>query len=229
MSSERDSVAGNPKPAYTCLMTEPLQFRVGGSRGSEYIVSAHGAGAAFEIACSCPGGRFGRLCKHAAALLVGDVTNLTSGEEGLDALQASSKGSPLIEKALVQKPKAINDFPELTSLDSVCEKWAQQFEDLGWEADVLKDEGNPPEQLPYEQLNLFGFFKNGKRRKTPSFSLTYCPLTVVSYFDPDLDRMVYETPSPNKRPWSTSGKHWGELGKALPSFLAAAGIEVVQV
>ncbi len=58
-----------------------LRFRVEGSTGNEYDVTAERRGQAVVAACNCIAGQHKRVCRHVSALLNGDITNLLSENE----------------------------------------------------------------------------------------------------------------------------------------------------
>ena len=58
---------------------EAMRFSVRGSRGSLYAVTLEERPGGPRLRCTCMAGRYGVACRHAKALLVGDVTDLVSG------------------------------------------------------------------------------------------------------------------------------------------------------
>lgn len=68
---------------------ERLSFMVLGSTGNEYEVATRPAGGGLELACTCIGWRIRGRCRHATALLDGEVEHLISGNaDDLNALRA---------------------------------------------------------------------------------------------------------------------------------------------
>ena len=93
-----------------------LRFQVQGSAAMPYRLTAEGIGAAFRIFCSCPAGRKARImCKHAAALLMGDITDLVHPSDSVDALTERAVGSTLPAAALKHRPTA---KPSMATLDA---------------------------------------------------------------------------------------------------------------
>lgn len=80
-------------------MGEILKFKVRGSKGNIYTVTAEGFGEEFRMFCTCPAGRKGQpMCKHRAYFLQGNLDNFV-GENTSDLakLQVMSEGSPLLD------------------------------------------------------------------------------------------------------------------------------------
>ena len=72
-------VRRNPAPAAGGRGDVDLRFRVGGSAGNEYVVSARQAMDRIDLACECTGWRMRRWCRHVTALADGEVEMLRSG------------------------------------------------------------------------------------------------------------------------------------------------------
>ncbi|WP_375466188.1 3'-5' exonuclease [uncultured Methylobacterium sp.] len=74
----------------------PLRFTVRGSTGSRYEVTVEDRSGTPQMRCTCTAGRYGVRCRHVKALVVGDVTDLLSGNlgdvEGLRRLFAARSG-----------------------------------------------------------------------------------------------------------------------------------------
>lgn len=97
-----------------------LHFSVQGSAKAPYALVATGEGETLHIRCSCPqGSRAGRFCKHAAALLLGDVTRLVAGFENMEALAKAARGSPYKAMALDYEPAPPRPDTELYPVDSL--------------------------------------------------------------------------------------------------------------
>ena len=181
-----------------------LRFQVQGSAATPYRLTAEGIGAAFRMFCSCPAGRKARMmCKHAAALLMGDVTDLVQPSNAVEALTARAEGSPLLAAALKHKPTVA---PATATLD----------EGLGAGlpralATVLAEVEGFGFVMKVEQwhVGLHKLSKFGKPLKHPHIWITY------------------EMESVSSRPFVVgikdgNGKHFGHLERAAAHFLAAA-------
>ncbi|GJE17940.1 3'-5' exonuclease [Methylobacterium marchantiae] len=57
-----------------------MRFSVRGSRGTLYAVTLEDRPSGLHLRCTCMAGRYGVACRHAKALLVGDITDLVSGD-----------------------------------------------------------------------------------------------------------------------------------------------------
>lgn len=66
--------SGSPAPE-----RPDLRFSVRGSKGDRYAVTVESHPAGLRLRCTCTAGRYGLRCRHAKALLIGDVTDLLSG------------------------------------------------------------------------------------------------------------------------------------------------------
>jgi DNA polymerase-3 subunit epsilon len=72
-------VRRTPAPAAAGRGDVDLRFRVSGSAGNEYVVSARQALGRIDLACECSGWRMRRWCRHVTALADGEVEMLRSG------------------------------------------------------------------------------------------------------------------------------------------------------
>lgn len=83
-----------------------LRFAVRGSTGTVYAIVAEGAGASFRIYCRCPASeRGGRMCRHAAALLMGEVGDCIDGAGEVERLADMAAGSFALKAALSHAPE----------------------------------------------------------------------------------------------------------------------------
>lgn len=81
---------------------KPLKFMISGSSTFPYEVVARRKGDNLTMTCECTAAEFGRHCKHRLNLLVGDLTNLESGnEKDVEKLAEMVKGTD-VEKALAE-------------------------------------------------------------------------------------------------------------------------------
>lgn len=76
-------------------MSDRLHFKVTGSAGVIYEVSAQRDVAGVRITCTCEAGNNKLACKHRTALLAGDGTALISGGDGLATLATWLPGTAL--------------------------------------------------------------------------------------------------------------------------------------
>lgn len=203
-----------------------LKFRVQGSAKEPYTVTAEGEGETFRMFCDCPAGRQGgKFCKHAAALLVGDVTKLIGASDDIMALAKMAEGSLLVEKALVHRPAIKDDrWQHLESLEDVVREFGDRFAAKGYYCEIVKEPGELPHTLPREELRLYAHFKNGKRRKTPSHVLYYERLGGDAIWEPDAEEPIYQNVAKRARPWGYDGKTMSTLSKLIPAFLEGAGL-----
>lgn len=141
-----------------------LRFRVQGSAAMPYdLVAEGGDGISLRIHCSCPAGRRGgRFCKHAAALLLGDVTNLVEPSDDPTRLRDLAAGSGLIEAALAHHPADRRakighpDFRETGDFMVDVAPARQVAEEKGWLVVTTADE-----------MRCFGFTPAGRRHRSP--------------------------------------------------------------
>jgi hypothetical protein len=81
-----------------------------------------------------------------------------------------------------------------------------------------------PSRLPRDELQLFGYFKNGKRRKTPSHVLSFEPFTADAVFDPETEIVQHQNVKPRVRPWGFDGKTTTSISKLIPDFRKRIGL-----
>ncbi|EDQ33922.1 hypothetical protein HPDFL43_05695 [Hoeflea phototrophica DFL-43] len=199
-----------------------LRFEVKGSARSPYQVTAEGAGIDLRMYCTCPaGGLGGQFCKHAAALLVGEISSLQSPAQDVERLRVLAAGSPLIARALRHVPRAakraaIHGYPDL---HAVVAGYGEKLRGLGWhlECGATGVDGD-------EVLGLFKKTKSGQPRKWPAVSLEYQEYvyTIVEQGDGSIEEVRGERRS---RPWIVRGKKtgtFGSLDRGLPVFLDEA-------
>src|SRR6202035_3015986 len=60
-------------------LKEALRFLVKGSTGNVYEITAQRTSSRLRMTCTCQAGRNHIWCKHRAALIDGDISNLVSG------------------------------------------------------------------------------------------------------------------------------------------------------
>lgn len=205
-----------------CKGIKVLKFEVQGSGKKPYTVTADGEGANFRIFCSCPAGRKGGMfCKHAAGLLVGDVTKLVGGGDVV-ALAHMAEGSPLVAKALAHRPASkVDEYPHIRTLEDVVTEFGDKITAEGFDTEIDRDPGKLPHRLPRDEIRLFTYFKNGKRRKTPSHVIYYEPLggDAVWDFEEGMGEPSYANVKERARPWGHNGKTYSTLSRVIPGFL----------
>lgn len=162
---------------------QELRFAVRGSSGEPYQVLATGEGDGLRITCTCAAGRFGRtMCRHVAALLVGDVSAVVEGVDGVTDLARRADGGPLIAAALAHEPRAWSakvgaaDFVETGDFAEDLGATAREAERRGWVV-----------ALSSTALECFGLTPTGRRRKAPD---------ALILFDPMADRTPYTVQTP---------------------------------
>jgi hypothetical protein len=203
-------------------------FYVQGSASKPYRLTAEGSGEAFRMFCTCPAGsRGGQFCKHAAALIMGDVTKLREPSDDVAVLQAMAQGSPLVERAVHHEPKAQPDeeFGDLQSLEDVLGRYRPHLVAKGWEVVHEVIDGGRPRKA----IQLFRRFKNGKLLKNPSVELFWEQITWDLVAQPD-GSVVETNERLRERPWGvraqggSSRGSWKYLSRAMPCFLNESGL-----
>lgn len=82
-----------------------LRFSVRGSRGTLYAVTLEDRPGGLRLRCTCAAGRYNMACRHAKALLVGDITDLVSDNHA-DVVALSR----LFDEAAMPRPSAPGPF-----------------------------------------------------------------------------------------------------------------------
>lgn len=165
-----------------------LKFVVKGSSGKPYIVSAHGEGESLKIFCTCPAGsKGGYFCKHIASVLVGEISNLLSGEESIELLAGRAAKTDLYKRALAHKPRSSKrrsgprecdwKFKETKDISVACASEIETFKQIGWHVTVEPN-----------SILLRGYFKNGKLRKTPIVYLIFDEEEIIEFADGTVER-----------------------------------------
>lgn len=200
-----------------------LEFRVQGSAAEPYRLIAEGEGADLRIFCNCPAGRRGgKFCKHAAQLLVGEVTSVTAGVDKMDELLRRAATSGLTAKAVQHKlDSALDRVPGVSSIDDLLARFAGCIERAGWQVAREGGEGS-------DSVGLFATYKNGKRHKHPKIQILFEAMTCDHIPLPD-GTVREENHRLRSRPWSVrvagaSTSSWGSVDKAALVFLRAAGL-----
>lgn len=199
-----------------------LRYQVKGSGAKPYQITVEGAGANLRAFCSCPAMRMGGMfCKHVAALLMGEVTNLVQPSDDVEELKRRAVGSPLVGKAVKHVPYAEKRSPPPIGPGvKTVEDVADLVEPLLANADLLGeysagDDGS-------ESLDIFGKFKNGKPRKTPILTLSFEPMTYDLQAG-DHGELIEINHRPRVRPWGLRTKEkanaWGTLERAGGVFM----------
>lgn len=149
-----------------------LTFQVQGSGKHPYTITAEGEGADFVMYCTCPAGRNGQaFCKHRRGLLYGEVTKIVEGGELVSQLSEMAQGSRHMTEANDRPPERQRRLPPegVVCLRSLVDYGAVRLIDAGY--DVEFKEGSDP--WDWQAVNLYEYFKNGKRKKHPVFSITW--------------------------------------------------------
>lgn len=197
-----------------------LIFQVQGSQAQPYTVTATGGGADFHIKCSCPASRrAAKMCKHVAALLVGDVTKLVQPSDSVVELGRLAEGSHYVVRAVTHNP-----VHEKNKLDMSF----QSLEDIAnYIAPLVAVKNYEMLVQPYGDgscISIYKRFKNGKRQKHPAFILAHQfeMWDTVMMEDGTYEKRNFR---PRVRPWlvsanGTSGS-WKDINGAAGSFVAA--------
>lgn len=197
-----------------------LRFSVQGSAKIPYEITATGYGDDFYAACTCPASRkAGRMCKHVAALLVGDVSKVVSGLEQMSELQRASQGSNFATRAMGYLPTQVPSIPGFSDITSVRDAYQSQLEKLGWHIEHTAAE----DEFARECLTLHKKRKNGIPYKTPFVTLSFTLKTYdcVATMEGTIERSNIRY---RKRPWNVDSRSYATLAAALPEFLGAAGV-----
>lgn len=87
------------------LQSAAMRFSVRGSRGNLYAVTLEDRPGGPRLRCTCMAGRYGVACRHAKALLVGDITDLVSGNHA-DVVALSR----MFDEAAMPRPRPPEPF-----------------------------------------------------------------------------------------------------------------------
>ena len=200
-----------------------IKFQVRGSAPTPYTVTAEGEGDAFRMFCTCPAGRKGgTFCKHASALLMGDVSKLVGASDNLEKLMHMSEGSPLVGRALVHRSADQPDlWVHIRNLGDVATTFGVQFKALGFDLEIRQGDG----QLGRDELKLFGHTNRGKRKVNPTHLLYYQPFTTDNgEWDSEKGELTNFQTIPRQKPWGYDGKTFAVLSRLIPTFLAGVGV-----
>lgn len=205
-----------------------LRFQVKGSAREPYQITTSGRGADFAIYCSCPAGRRGGLfCKHAAALLLGDISNLIQPSDDVKTLARYAHGSEYPSLAMEhvptdQKRPMIFGYSSLDEVERACRS---SVEAKGWKIARRTSSEHGEEEF----LELFEKTSTGRWKKKPSISISYHS-TAFDIIEEADGTVTYANPRPRGRPWCVRHagptKTWSSLAAALPTFFGAVGIDL---
>lgn len=181
-----------------------LIFQVQGSGKQPYKITAEGEGTNFVMYCTCPAGRNGQaFCKHRRGLLYGDVTKVVEGAELVAQLREMARGSKHMAEADYRPLERQKHMPpaEVVCIRSLVNQGSARFIDAGY--DVGFEEGNAP--WDWQAVYFYEYFKNGKRKKQPVFSMTWNHSTGDHVVQMD-GSFAIENIKPRVRPYSVQGK-----------------------
>ena len=181
-----------------------MLFYVQGSGKAPYELKATGAGETFYLACSCPAGRkTGKQCKHARALLLGDVTALQEGSADVVELAKLAQGSAALAEAMGRPLERMPHRPPegATCVRSLYETGCPAITESGLTPQYTEEEG----EWPSRTLSLHDHFKNGKMKKGPTIELTWEKMTGDLVVQED-GSMAMENIKPRQRPYTIRGK-----------------------
>tara|TARA_R110002124_G_scaffold143230_3_gene308031 strand:- start:250 stop:870 length:621 start_codon:yes stop_codon:yes gene_type:complete len=181
-----------------------ITFQVQGSGKTPYKITAEGEGANFIMYCTCPAGRNGKaFCKHRRGLLYGDVTKVAEGVELVEQLRRMAQDSVHMAEADNRPLERQKHIPpkDVLCIRSLADHGAERFIDAGYDVDF--EEGDDPWKR--QAVNFYGYFKNGKRKKEPVFSISWehSAGDLVVQMDGSL---AYENITPRTRPYGVQGK-----------------------
>jgi len=201
-----------------------LKYQVKGSAAQPYQITVQGTGAGLRVFCTCPAMRKGGMfCKHVAALLVGDVTNLVHPSDDVEELKRRAIGSNLVNKALKHVPyvEQLNPLPIAPGIETVA--------DMTKHVAPLLDQANLHKECctgedGSEILEIYEKFKNGKPRKTPALTLSFEP-TTYDLMGTESGEIIKVNHRPRVRPWGVRSKEkanaWSSLERASRPFMEA--------
>jgi hypothetical protein len=205
------------------LQPSALAFTVRGSSGSHYQLRATGSGSDFFIRCSCPAfSRGGAFCKHAAAILMGELDALVVGTEHMPALRAASSGSRFMGMALSHVPAAPDRKQQVVDVASLAALQPLAAELIGHAAYRLE---LAPEELGGQRLSLVRL-KTGRQRKDREvLSIRYVPMAREGLWD--INGKWQETGIKQRaKPWSVQTIAYATLQRAAYVFLDAVRDEL---
>lgn len=183
---------------------------VQGSAREPYVVTFEGAGSALQAFCSCPAGRqAAQFCKHAAALLMGDVGRLVGDSADMEQLARRSEGSPLLERARQHVPSKPKRAPAcgFASVEEVAAAYDARLA-ASKLVGILEREDDGAVRFTVGRP-----FKNGTLRKAGQVMLSYEPVTYDLELDADGDWRSVAKPS--TRLWRA-----GVAGDAKRAFMS---------
>jgi hypothetical protein len=204
-----------------------LRYLVQGSAVEPYKITLDGSADMPKIFCSCPAGRkSGKFCKHIQQLVRGDTTNLVQPSDDIAMLVAAASGTEWEAKAQAHIPQAEkNKISGFSSVEEVRDAYAQALERAGWAVELAEAAG----EMPSCALRLYGAFKNGKLRKTPTVGLVWEEMTYdLGTFSDGIVEPI--NVRPRQKPYSVYGPfkegQWAHLDGAVHAFLVNAGLIV---
>ena len=197
-----------------------LVFQVQGSQPVPYTVTATGIGADFQIHCSCPASRrAAKMCKHVAALLVGDVTKLVQPSSCVVELGRLAAGSRFVDRAVSHNPaseKPKLDVP-VTSLEDIAAHVAPIILEKNYEMKIE----------PYgdgSSIAVYTRFKNGRLKRNPAVIIArqFETSDQITLPDGSVERSNIR---PRVRPWSVvankKSNSWTDIQGAAMAFVTA--------
>lgn len=186
-----------------------MLFYVQGSAENPYELEATGSGKTFNLTCSCPFARkTGKQCKHARALLYGDVTSLVAGSDDAVTLGKLAEGSPALAEAMsrpldkVLQHKVPQRPPE--GVDSVKALFNAGCSGIA-RSGLAPQYSEGSEPWAWQTLSLHDHFKNGKVKKGPVLVLSWEESTGELVAQKD-GGVAYENVRARQRPFNVAGK-----------------------
>ncbi|MCA3624148.1 MAG: SWIM zinc finger family protein [Methylobacterium sp.] len=159
---------------------ERLHFIVTGSEGNKYQVTFEGEGESLASFCTCPAFKRGGLfCKHAAQMLMGEVSRLDfemtsklaqDASSALSLLQTRSTSTRIMAMALAHVPSTV---PKRLKVQSAEEAW-KILDELARTKGLFPSRIHPSSDDPNEDgLEFFIAGKHGKLKKYPVARICY--------------------------------------------------------
>lgn len=200
-----------------------MKFLVQGSAVEPYRVTADGAGPSLKMFCSCPAGRKGgNPCKHIKAVLLGQASSVVQPSDDLATLSEIAQGSPYLEWAASYTPSPEKErVANCATIEEAFATYGRQLEAAGWRIEFAEDRGD----FPTKTISIFGSFKNGKPRKTPSVQLEWSQFAwdIADVGSGEIEKI---NKRPRVRPFSVRGggdtTAFSAMDRAMHVFLERA-------
>ena len=197
-----------------------LQYSVKGSAMEPYRVTFEGEGETLAAFCTCPAGRKKQaFCKHVAALLKGDTSNLTMPSDDVTEIARRAEGSPLLEKAKNHIPskQKIQPLENVDTIHDIANLIAPMLSNTGfWSEYSTAEDGSE-----FLTVYMRKVYKNGNPYKNPTklVSVSYQPIKYVSVYDEETGEMHEKADGNRALPYLVDSTNYGTIGAAGASFM----------